>query len=350
MPRETTRPSTDDRAKLLLCLEIGKALTSTFDLACVLRLIMQRGSEVIRAENWSLLLRDQASGDLVFEVVVGIDPALVRGHRLPRGVGIAGYVAEHGEAVCVPDVREDPRFDPRTDHLTGFRTRSVVCVPLRGPEGVLGVIEVVNVHDVGTFEAHEAPFLQILADYAAIAINNARHVMKIEELTLTDEYTGLRNARFLHARLEELLEEACAASSPLSVAFVDMDNFKSVVDAYGHMLGSQVLREVGGVMASSLEAPDTLVKYGGDEFVVLMPGKGVSHARDVAERLRSSVEAATFLQAQGACVRVTASFGVATFPVHATTKKALLLEADTAMHRAKRRKNAVEVARPEGHS
>jgi diguanylate cyclase (GGDEF)-like protein len=263
---------------------------------------------------------------------------------MPRGVGIVGHVAETGQMLFVPDAQSDHRFDPNVDQRTGFSTRSLVCVPLTIRDRVVGVIEVVNVADVHHFQTEEAPFLRILADYGAIAIENSQYVSRIEQLTLTDEYTGLRNARYLHDALDGLIEDARATGAPLSVAFADLDNFKRIVDTYGHLMGSQVLREVGNVMSEALDASDTLVKYGGDEFVVLMPGKGTADARNELDRVRRAVADAQFLQTDPTPVHVTASFGVATFPRDAATKKNLLLRADNAMYEAKRVKNAVAVA------
>lgn len=334
----------DDRTKLIACLEIGKTLTSTLDPKEVLRAVMKTGSQIIPAENWSLLLRDPQTGDLSFEVIVGVAQERIKDIKMPRGAGIVGYVAETAHMVVIPDARSDPRFDSSVDRRSGFETRSLVCVPLVSRGGVLGVIEVVNVDNLERFQAHEVPFLQILADYAAIAIENARYVTRVEELTITDEYTGLRNARYLHRVLGDLLVEADSHGTRVSVAFADLDNFKDIVDAHGHLTGSEVLREVGQRMNAALDPTDILVKYGGDEFVVLMPGKATPAGRATVERVREAVSEAPFLPDTEHPVGVTASFGVATFPDHAKNPKDLLLRADGAMSKAKRAKNTVVAA------
>jgi len=325
----------EDQA-LRACLEVGKALTSTLKLNDILDLIMLKVSELIAAQNWSLLLRDETTGELSFEIVVGLEKKTVQGVRLHRGEGIAGHVAETGEAVFLSDLSKNVKFSGRIDGITGFRTESIACFPMKVRDRVLGVIEIVNVNEMKTFEEKFAPVLTILADYGAIAVENARLFERIRRMTVTDEYTGLYNARYLHETLDTLMEQARENEVDLAVAFMDMDNFKSVVDAHGHLLGSRVLSEVGRVILSCLSPSDILVKYGGDEFVLLMPGRDRKQAVILVNVIREAVRSALYLESAGNPVRLTASFGVAVFPSDAGTKRELLSRADQAMYQAKR--------------
>lgn len=322
---------------LRACLEVGKALTSTLKVRDILDLIMSKVSELIDAENWSLLLRDEHTGELNFEIAVGLRKEDLRGIRLRRGEGIAGHVAETGEAVFLSElVGGNLQFSERVDRITGFQTKSIACVPMKIRDRVLGVIEVVNVRAMEAFREKYAPVLSILADYGAIAVENARLFERIRRMAVTDEYTGLFNARYLHDKLESLIEEARRQGTPLAVAFIDMDNFKSVVDAHGHLLGSQVLSEVGKVMSSCIATQDILIKYGGDEFVLLMPGRGRHEAATLVDAVRRAVRASSYLMSVETPVRLTASFGIAVFPDDAETKRDLLSRADQAMYQAKR--------------
>ena len=123
MSREPQTPSANsfETKALLTCLEVGKLLTSTLNQREILQLIVDRVSELIAAENWSILLRDEKTGGLTFETVAGVEEALLKGVCLSRGEGIAGFVAESGDPILVPDVRRDPRFSSRADRQTGFR-------------------------------------------------------------------------------------------------------------------------------------------------------------------------------------------------------------------------------------
>src|SRR5258708_23352734 len=181
--------------------DVAKALTSSLNLNSVLQTIMDKMAEYFRPDTWSLLMVDEAKEELYFAIAVGDKAEELKNVRLKVGEGIAGWVAKHGESRIVPDVSADPVFASRVDQVTKWETRSVICVPLRSKLRVLGVIQLVNV-DMDRFKDQELFFLQSLCDYAAIAIENARWVEKIQELTITDDCTGLYNARHLFKTLE----------------------------------------------------------------------------------------------------------------------------------------------------
>jgi diguanylate cyclase (GGDEF)-like protein len=249
-----------------------------------------------------------------------------------------------GETLFIPDVQQDTRFHPQVDLKTGFQTRSIVCLPIQIHDRILGVLEVINVPDVEDFKAQDFPFLSILMDYAAIAIQNSRNFKKIQDLSLRDEYTGLYNARHLHHVLEALLKTAARQSTNLAVVFMDVDNFKQVVDRYGHLKGSQVLREIAQTLQNNLEAGEHVFKYGGDEYVFVLPDQDLIRARTTIEKIRDVVNNTVFLADEAVPVRLTASFGIAVYPEDAGDKKELLLKADNCMFRIKRSgKNAIGV-------
>jgi diguanylate cyclase (GGDEF)-like protein len=321
--------------QIMTCVEIGKALTSTFNMEEILVTTVRRLSELVPASNWSLLLADPRSRDLGFEVVVGLDPSSVAHVRIPWGEGIAGIVAATGEPILVEDVRRDPRFSARVDGLTGFQTRSIICLPLKIQNAVIGVVEIVNPQDPVLFQKRSMMALSILADYLAIAIGNAMNYRKIAALTLTDTVTGFYNTRFLHQHLDALLNPPQGSPPTVSLVFLDMDNFKQVVDVHGHLLGSKVLKEVAEVIATQLREEDRLVHYGGDEFVLLLQGMGKLEAMEKVQAVRRAITDAVFLQGDGRRVKVTASFGIANYPEDAGDKAELLRLADQSMFRSK---------------
>lgn len=328
---------------LLACLEVGKRLTSSLNLNEILQLIMEKVSALVAAEHWSLLLRDEDTGSLSFKIVVGVEKEKLSHIRIDRGMGIAGYVAENQEAVFVANVREDPRFFPEVDEITGFETRSIFCFPLCIHGKALGVIEILNLRDVQAFETHHLPILTLLADYAAIAIRNAQFLEHIRHLSITDEYTGLYNARYMHEILEKMIQHAAQKGEKLAVAFMDMDHFKGVVDTYGHLMGSRVLREVGQTLREVLNPTDLPAKYGGDEYILIMPGCDRKTAEIKLNRVLEAIRNTPYLQPEASPpLRVSASIGFAIYPDDASSKKDLLLMADQAMYRVKKHyKNAV---------
>jgi diguanylate cyclase (GGDEF)-like protein len=313
---------------------IGKALTSTLDIREVLGLIMEKVGELLHPSNWSLLLADDG-GDLVFEIVVGPGGEGLKGLKLQHGEGIAGWVAREGKPLLVPDVGQDERFAARFDARTRFTTRSVLAVPMRSRGRTLGLIELVNGPDQPVFGEDDLRTLSSLADYAAIAIENARNFQRVQELTILDEHTGLYNSRHLHRVLESEIVRARRFGHRLSLIFLDLDHFKRVNDTYGHQHGSAVLRECGEVLLSVLRSVDVATRYGGDEFVCLLPETDREQAEICAQRLRDALNGRTFLTQDGLEVRVTASFGIATFPDDAGSEHELMRQADLAMYRVK---------------
>lgn len=319
--------------QLLACVELGKAVTRTLDRERILEVILNRLSELVAAHNWTLYLLDEDKQELRFELVAGLDRVTLVGATIKVGQGIAGSVAQSGEPCLVPDAEKDPRIDRAVDRSTGFVTRSLITLPLKRCEQVIGVLQVVNPEDVSLFEDERRPVLELIADFVAIALNNALNHERVRTLTVTDDVTGFFNARFLHQTLEALIETGTATS----LVFLDMDHFKKIVDGYGHPLGGKVLKEVALVIGSQLEPGDSLVRYGGDEYVILLPGQEKDAAREKVERIRSALISARFLTDEGHDVAVTASFGIAHYPCDASDLKSLLRNADVSLYRSKDR-------------
>ncbi len=327
--------------------DIGRTLTSTLEAKEVLQLIMQKVSEVLKPEHWSLLLLDEQRQELYFEVAVGPRAERLKAARLPIGEGIAGWVARSGQPVLLDDARPDARFSARFDEMTGLRTGSLLAVPLRSKGRVLGVVELVNAGGGRSFSPEDLRTLSTLADYAAIAIENAHAFERIRELTFIDDHTGLYNARHLYRTLESEVARARRFGRCFSVIFFDLDRFKLVNDRHGHQAGSAVLKEVGEVLRGQLRAMDVPVRYGGDEFVVLLPEVDRVQAMTVAERLRRAIVETVYLAGRGLNVRITASFGVSTYPDDGATPEGLLQLADQAMYRVKETtRDAIAQAEP----
>lgn len=322
--------------------EIAKALTSTLELREVLKLVMDKVSELLRPTNWSLVLQDEKTGDLYFEVAVGTGAEKLKAIRFRPGEGIAGAVFLDGIPKRVDDVAREPTFSGRFDAASEFRTSSVLAVPLRSRGRSLGVIELVHGPGRSGFSDEDLATAKAIADFAAIAIENARNFERVQELTITDEHTGLFNARHMRALMEREVSRARRFGRPLSLVFLDIDNFKKVNDTHGHLSGSALLREIGEVLVSSIRQVDSAFRYGGDEFAVLLIETDAHGAKVVAERIRDAFESKPFLERRGLTLALTASLGIATYPDDATSVNDLLQAADEAMYRAKRSgKNAV---------
>ncbi|MGA9756835.1 MAG: GGDEF domain-containing protein, partial [Candidatus Sulfotelmatobacter sp.] len=172
-------------------------------------------------------------------------------------------------------------------------------------------------------------------DYAAIAIENARWVEKIQELTITDDCTGLYNARHLYKTLETEVYRSSRFGYEFSVLFIDLDHFKSVNDTHGHLIGSKLLAEIGYLVKAQLRLIDFAYRYGGDEFVVLLPQTGKDQALVVAKRLRDALRASSFCRDEGLNLNVRASIGLATYPHDARDAHDIIRQADEMMYLVK---------------
>jgi diguanylate cyclase (GGDEF)-like protein len=177
---------------------------------------------------------------------------------------------------------------------------------------------------------------EFVADHASQAFANARKYGEAQEMAYIDSLTNLYNAKYLELSLERELKRADRQKVPLTVLFLDVDHFKDVNDENDHIAGSKVLVEVGGIIKDAIREVDTAIRYGGDEYVVILVDAGCEAGFRVAERIRASVEEQTFLHAEGLDLKITVSIGVATYPVHTTEKSELLRIADSAMYTAKK--------------
>jgi diguanylate cyclase (GGDEF)-like protein len=243
-------------------------------------------------------------------------------------------VAKHGESLIVPDVYTDPRFAKRIDEMTKWQTRSIICIPLKSKHRTLGVIQLINC-DVANFTDNEMFFLHALCDYAAIAVDNARAVERIQELTITDDVTGLYNARHLYKTLEAEVYRSARFGYQFTVIFLDLDHFKQVNDTHGHLVGSKLLTEIGFKIKSQLRLIDFAFRYGGDEFVVLLPQTGKDSGLVVGKRLRDGFRNSTFLHDENLNINVRCSIGMATYPEDAKSAHEIIRQADEMMYLVK---------------
>jgi diguanylate cyclase (GGDEF)-like protein len=184
-----------------------------------------------------------------------------------------------------------------------------------------------------------------LLEPAGFALAHALRVARAEALSVTDDLTQLYNSRYLHEVLRKETKRALRGHRPLSLLFVDLDGFKRINDAHGHLLGSRALVEAAAVIRSSARETDIVARYGGDEFALVLPETAVDGALAVANRLRDRIARHVFLSDRGPGSRLTASIGVATMPEAANTAEGLLEAADAAMYRVKEEgKNGIHMA------
>ena len=318
--------------------DVARGLTASLELEEILGAIMDKMASFFGPERWSMLLVDEGAHDLYYAIAVGENAESLKGLRVPLGEGVAGWVAATGNPLVVPDVTLDPKWLAFTKAHPELNIHSIACVPVRSAEKTLGVIQLLN-SKLDLLSEYSISFLRILCDYAAIAIQNARSMTLIQELTITDDCTGLFNARHLYTSLEGTV----AHRGVFSLLFIDLDRFKQVNDTHGHLIGSRLLAEVGGLLKRSMGPANSSFRYGGDEFVVLLPDMNKKKACEATLRLRNDLRTARFLEGAGLSLQLSGSFGLATFPEDGITVSTILRAADTMMYEAKVHRDAVAV-------
>jgi diguanylate cyclase (GGDEF)-like protein len=316
--------------------EIGKVVGSDQDPGQTLARISELLCELLDADACSVMLLDGERRRLLAKAAYGLRTERMHRITFPVGQGVAGWVVERGEPALIADVAEDPRFVV----IEGARTPIVAmaCVPIEARGERVGALTATSGR-AGAFAEHHLELLRFIARTIALDVQNIR----LHKVAVTDVLTGAYNREFLAQRLPVEVERAQAGDQTLSLAMLDVDHFKAVNDQHGHDAGDEVLAEVAVRLRGAIRADDLLVRYGGEEFLVVLPRTDAARAWEVAERMRARLAAQPFLIG-GAGLEIAASVGVAQLrPSEAAAD--LIRRADAALYTAKARgRNRVEVA------
>jgi diguanylate cyclase (GGDEF)-like protein len=303
--------------------------------------------QLINADRWAIYLFSEAKG---FEGST-LEAIAVRRPNDPRG----SRSEEHWRRMLTGDPDLPLGSETKAAKLAaagmGIIKRKeagqfVLAVPLICGERILGVIEGIREgKDARAFKKSDVALLDCLSLPVASALANAVRIAEAERLSQTDDLTKLHNARYLRQFLLNEIRRARRYGSSVAALFLDLDDFKRINDEHGHLVGSHVLMEIAAVILSSVRDTDAVARYGGDEFVIVLPDTGIELAGAVAERIRHKIGRHYFTGGRRLQLSLTASFGVATFPKHASSPQQLIACADTAMYEAKAaNKNCVRFA------
>lgn len=345
MPSETLEKELRGLKDLL---NVAQLVVSSLELNEVLQNILHSAMAIMDMPAGSVALYDKESRQLQLRAHAGLSEAFVARDRWPVAPGGLTYeILDRGELFVVEDTARAEFFNNPLAVDEGIR--SLIAVPLKMQRKIVGVLYLDDFQPRG-FPAERLELLQVLGSFASMSIDNARLYQRTLELACTDGLTGLYNHRQFKKMLGEELARAGRYGKPLSIIMFDIDNFKKFNDAYGHPSGDVVLQETAVLLRELLRGCDLVFRYGGEEFVALLPETPFADAVKVADRIRIFIETESprFLSRITASHGVTASVGVATFPEDGASPEELLQAVDQLMYQAKRKgKNQVHY-RPRG--
>jgi len=272
------------------------------DLRAVFSNILEKANDFVPSGAGSIFLDepahkgdDRSCNSLVFVAAFGESARELVGRRHPSGKGIVGKVYQTGVSYRSDAPRDDASFNSEIDEATDYVTTSLICVPLRIEGEVVGVIELINRLGRSCFTQVDLELLEIFAQTISTSLTNALDAARAKELARRDDLSGLYNDRYFHDQLSVVLRDCLEGSMDCGLLFLDLDHFKSVNDTHGHLSGSRVLKEIGGILRDLCPPPSIAARYGGDEFVVICPGAGPEQVRQHAERIRSTIAEHVFL-------------------------------------------------------
>jgi diguanylate cyclase (GGDEF)-like protein/putative nucleotidyltransferase with HDIG domain len=280
-------------------------------------------------------LLDYATREIVIQAEAGKRRGVL-GQRVPLGAGLVGLVARNGQlAAYNASIPADAGVKPLLPD-----TLAAIALPVFYAEQLHGILYVES-SQPADFSEEEVLLLRTLADLIAGALHNALSFQKAQEQAITDGLTGVKTHRFFMEALSAEWKRSTRAGRAFALVLMDLDRFKFVNDFYGHLEGDLVLQRVGHILETNCRRSDVVARYGGDEFVILMPETNMEHARQLASKLRGWVSADPLLREKN----ISASFGIACYPLHGSSPQELIQVADASMYLSKHQGgNAVSTA------
>lgn len=311
--------------------EASLSLTSSLELEHVLNAILKSTFGLMQvALDTHIFLYEQDR--LVFGAALDANGATGKPAPAPRQNGLTYAVARSGQPIVVQDMKTHPLFKDAPPSWQG----AIVGLPLKMGQRVVGVMAIALPVDYPVSEA-DLRILRLLGDQAAIAIENARLHRIINQQAHTDVLTGLPNRRSFDERLAEEMRRSTRYHHPFALAMLDLNEFKAINDRYGHLVGDEVLRQLGACLRKSIRDTDFLARYGGDEFAVIFRETDMPTARSVAKRIHEQLrDFSPQLPDEYDFEPFTVALGIAIYPEQAATEEELIRAADRALYHQKR--------------
>ena len=312
--------------------EIAQTIGGSLNLQDTVTLVSSKLRAIVPFDTCIISIVDEKTGKALPAHVAGEHADFFSSRRVTVGEGITGWVIANGRSMCNTSPELDLVGTP--DELVGT-IKGVLVSPLVREDGAFGAITLYS-HRRSTYTTEHVRLLESVAHHASKALGNALMFERTKESALTDPLTELPNSRALHLMLEQRLAECQRLNrEPLALLSLNLDDFKSINNTYGHGVGDRLLATAAQVVKKQLRQMDVLARYAGDEFVAVMPMASREVARMVAGRIRSAVETHPFPVRTGRTTQVGLSVGIACFPGDGETAEDLFTAAERDMQRDK---------------
>ncbi len=289
MPVSNNESNIINNIELIMLHEFNLILNSSHNIDVILQESALKIRDIMQSEGCHILFSRYLRNKLKLETAIHDG-----GKPFPAGIdetkGISGLTFESRQMIIVTDAERDPRVTPAMQQY--FKHKSMASVPIIVKDSVVGVVVVYSTLPA-KYSERDGQFLMMLGSHLGLAVENANLMLELKKAAIMDPLTGAYNYGYFRNELETVIDEK--KGNPISLIMIDINNFKSINDTYGHLAGDYLLKEVTKILKNNVRAADTVARYGGDEFAVILPGAGAEEALFIAERIELAVAGISFI-------------------------------------------------------
>ncbi len=333
-----TKGLKDQANRLAVLYEIGKAITSTLNFDALLELIHTQLLKVIQSDTYFVALYIPETHEMDIRILYE-DGKRHPSIKVSANKGLTSWIVENKQTLLIEDLKKEIDSLTVKPVMVGEKklSRSWLGVPLLAENNLIGLLAVAS-YKPNQFDNTDKLLMEQIGQQATLSIQNARHYEEVNRQSKLDSLTGVSNHNHFIETLHQDCETALISQSPISLIMLDIDHFKLYNDTYGHTIGDQVLRLTVQAMESHIKKTDSVGRWGGEEFGIVLPNASTTQANMVANRIRRTLSELPLFNVEGNTIpKPTISQGIATVPDHTNDVDELVVIADRALYRAKAR-------------